>query len=179
MSFRLPTEFLEQHGPARVRELAVELATLLPFCSGHAGLSFNGELDLLGVIPEVLKYCFRYPGIDIPAPGSLSQKLSTRVRGISWLNFLGQPVLGEVGGASALRARLHSPGTSVQELEGARAVVTLGSWPEAGDTQRGELLPAYRELARVLEPWLFFEERNFHPHFPPEVKRRWERRFLD
>ncbi len=179
VSFWLPTEFLEQHGPAWVRELAVELATLLPFCSGHAGLSFNGELNLLDVMPEVQKYCFRHPGLDIPDLGSISYQLGTRVRGISWLNFLGQPVLGEVGGAPALRARLHSPGTSVQELKGDRAVVTLGSWPEAGDTQRGELLPAYRELAQVLEPWLFFEERGFHPHFPPEVKRRWERRFLD
>jgi len=179
VSFWLPTEFLEQHGPAWVRELAVELATLLPFCSGHAGLAFHGELNLLGVMPEVQKYCFRYPGLDIPYLGSISQALGPRVRGISWLNFLGQPVLGELGGASALRARLHSPGTSVQELEGERAVVTLGAWPEAGDTQRGEQLPAYRELARVLEPWLFFEERGFHPDFPPEVKRRWERRFLD
>jgi hypothetical protein len=179
VSFWLPTEFLEQQGPAQVRGLAVELATLLPFCSGHAGLSFNGELDLLGVMPEVHKRCFRYPGLDIPALGSLSQKLGTRVRGVSWLNFLGQPVLGALGGASQLRARLQSPDTSVQELEGARAVVTLGSWPEAGDTEGGDVLPAYRELARVLEPWLYFEERSFHPDFPPEDQRRWERRFLD
>ncbi|MDC0710711.1 DUF3396 domain-containing protein [Stigmatella sp. ncwal1] len=38
----LPTEFLEEQGPARVRELALDMAGSLPFCSGHVGLSFNG-----------------------------------------------------------------------------------------------------------------------------------------
>ncbi|WP_434379716.1 type VI immunity family protein [Melittangium boletus] len=38
VSFWLPTEFLEAHGPKHVRELALELAAPLPFCSGHAGV---------------------------------------------------------------------------------------------------------------------------------------------
>jgi hypothetical protein len=63
-------------------------------------------------------------------------------------------------------------------LEGERAVVTLGPWPEAGDTEQGLDLPAYRELARVLEPWLYQEPR-FHASAPIEDTRRWERRFLD
>jgi hypothetical protein len=67
----------------------------------------------------------------------------------------------------------------VQELAGDRALVTLGEWPEAGDTQRGDNLPAYRELARVLEPWLFFDPRGSVPCVRDEDARRWERRFLD
>jgi hypothetical protein len=179
VSFWLPTEFLEQHGPGRVRELALELAKPLPFCSGHAGLSFNCETDLLGVEREVHKLSFRNPGMDIPDPFLLSSDIGTRLKGVHWLNFLGQPVLGELGGAAALRARLHSPGTTVQELEGERAVITLGPQPEAGDTEQGRTLPAYRELARVLEPWLYrTESRHAHLEVPEHV-RRWERRFLD
>jgi hypothetical protein len=87
-------------------------------------------------------------------------------------------VLGEVGGSVALRSRLRSPGTTVQELDGDRAVVTLGEWPEAGDTEQGRTLPAYRELARVLEPWLY-EGPRFEQDFSPEERRRWVRRFLD
>ena len=60
-----------------------------------------------------------------------------------------------------------------------RAVVTLGEWPEAGDTEQGQTLPAYRELARVLEPWLYHREKVFSRDFPREDTRRWERRFLD
>jgi hypothetical protein len=174
VSFWLPSEFLEEHGPNRVRELALELAAPLHFCSGYAGLAFNAELDLLGIAEQVAKYCFRYPGMDISA---LQWKLGTRLWGVQWLTFLGQPVLGELGGAAGLRARLQEPGTTVQEMEGERAVITLGKWPEAGDTEQDQVLPAYRELARVLEPWLHQEERALH--FSPEQERRWVRRFLD
>lgn len=174
----LPTSYLEEHGPGRIRELSLELGAALPFCSGHAGLSFHCNLQVLGVEKKVREYCFRYPGLDIPDMNHLSLKLGTRLRGPAWLNFLGPPVLGELGGAAGLRARLSSPGTTVQELDEERAVVTLGPWPEAGDTEQGQQLPAYRELARILEPWLYREEP--HPSVEmPESTRRWERRFLD
>jgi hypothetical protein len=175
----LPTEFLEQQGPDRVRSLALELARLLPFCSGHAGLAFNGELDILGVKDEVRRYWWRYPGLDVVNIGHLASHLGTRVRGPHWMTFLGPPVLGELGGAEALQARLRSPGTAVHPLDAERAVVTLGEWPEAGDTEAGLLLPAYRELARVLEPWTYFREPLNEWDPQDAERRRWERRFLD
>jgi hypothetical protein len=175
-TFWLATEYLEEQGPGRVHELAIELASLLPLCSGSCGLAFIGELDAIGMPRRILPHGRRYPGIDIPS--NCSRNIGARVRGIHWVNFLGQPVLGELGGSSGLRARLHSPGTTVQGLPGDKAVITLGPWPEAGDTERGELLPAYRELARVLEPWLYLGESRT-PHETREETRRWERRFLD
>lgn len=179
VSFWLPTEFLEEHGPGRVRELALELAAPLPFCSGHAGLSFNGETEPLSMSGEAHTLCFRYPGFDIPKLDWMSCKIGTRVRGAYWLTFLGQPVLGELGGATGLRSGLFSPDTTVQEMDGERAVITLGRWPEAGDTELGQVLPAYRELARVLEPWTYYEEHITRPEFTARDRRRWERRFLD
>lgn len=178
--FRLPTEYLEEHGPGRVRELALELGAPLPFCFGQAGLSFNGPTNLAGVLRLIRDQCFRYPGMDIPGLEDLLMYLGTRVRGPSWLTFLGQPVLGELQGVAGLRSRLHSPGTTVQEMEGERAIVTLGEGPEAGDTEQGQTLPAYREFARVLEPWLYHEPfASPHDDFTPEDHLRWERRFLD
>ena len=84
----------------------------------------------------------------------------------------------QVGGVAGLRSRLSSPGTTVQELEAERAIITLGPWPEAGDTEQGKVLPAYRELARVLEPWLHQEKLRSRLPSDNEVM-RWERRFLD
>ena len=178
VSFWLPTEYLEEQGPQRVRELALELAAHLPFCTGHAGLSFNGESNLLLSEGEARQQCFRHPGMDVPNP-YVKSHLGTRVNGVHWLNFLGQPVLGELGGTAGLWTRLHSPDTTVQELDAERAVVTLGLWPEAGDTARGDVLPAYRELARVLEPWLYREEPRHARSEVPEQVHHWERRFLD
>jgi len=158
VSFWLPSEFLEEHGPERVRQLALKLAAPLPFSSGHAGLAFHAEIDVMGVERKVRELSVRYPAMDIPDPSLLSFKLGTRVKGVHWLTFLGQPVLGALGGAAGLRARLKSPGTTVQEMAGERAVVTLGEWPDAGDTEQGHGLPAsYQELARVLEPWFYLE----------------------
>jgi hypothetical protein len=178
-SFWLPTEYLEEHGPDRVRSLALALAACLPFNSGNTGLSFNCDTDLVGIEREVRKHCFRHPGMDIPKLSEYSLHIGTRVRGATWLTFLGEPVLGELGGAAGLRARLAAPGTTVQELDGERAVVSLGASPEAGDTEQGQVLPAYRELARVLEPWLFHEKHASGSSFTPEELLRWERRFLD
>ena len=179
VSFWLPTEYLEAHGPARVRQLALDIAEVLPFCSGHAGLSFNCDTSLLGVLRELRALCFRYPGMDIPEVSATAWQIGPRLRGPSWLTFLGQPVLGSLGGVEPLRAQLRSPDTTVQALGPERAVITLGAWPEAGDREHGHLLPAYRELARVMEPWLFHREPLGAGHFTPEDWRRWESRFLE
>ncbi|MDC0710738.1 DUF3396 domain-containing protein [Stigmatella sp. ncwal1] len=179
MEFWLPTEFLEQRGPERVQALALELAGPLPFCSGHAGLAFHGELTLLGVSEAIRKYGFLYPGLDIVRLERLASQLGTKVRSAHWMTFLGQPVLGALDGADTLRSRLSSPGTQVHALDPERAVVILGTWPEAGDSGHGLFLPAYRELAHVLEPWTFFEEHGFSLGFSSLDRRRWERRFLD
>jgi hypothetical protein len=178
-SFWLSTEYLEEHGPEQVRALALALAAPLPFSSGHTGLSFNCDMDLVGIEREIRKHCFRHPGMDIPKPSDFSLHVGTRVRGATWLTFLGEPVLGELGGAAGLRSRLKSSATTVQELDAERAVVTLGPYPEAGDTEQGQRLPAYRELARVLESWLFHEKPRSGSAFTPEDLLRWERRFLD
>ncbi len=176
-TFFLPTEFLEEHGPERVRELALDLAAELPFTSGHAGLSFNFPEALLDVTTPIREDAFRYPGLDMP-DSYVALDIGTRVKGAYWLTFLGQPVLGALGGVEGLRTRLLSPGITVQGMEGERAVVTLGHWPEAGDVQEGHTLPAYRELALMLEPWLYAFPSRWDG-FSREDMRRWERRFLD
>ena len=174
----LPTEYMEEHGPGRVRELAMEMASSLPFCTGYTGLAFSYDTGMISAHDEVRRLCFRHPGMDVSNMESISTDIGTQVRGATWLTFLGPPVLEELGGATALRALLQTPGTTVQEMEGQRAVVTLGPWPEAGDLEKGQTLPAYRELARVLEPWLFHEPHS-HPSIDMTDTRRWERRFLD
>ena len=171
-SFWLPTEYLEEQGPARVKELAVALARELPLSTGHASLAFNTLTDELGIDRILHELSFRYPGMDL-LDIDITRRIGTRPKGAYWLNFYGQPLLGELGGVTGLRERLSLPGVSVEEFEGDKALVALGEWPEA----EGAMRP-YRELARVLEPHLYQETVRW-PGFPPEDMRRWERRFLD
>lgn len=177
VSVSLPTEFLERQGPDTVKALALELAAGLPFSSGHGGLAVHLPNRSRQVMRALREDVFRYPGLDVPVPG-LTDTLGMRVEGVHWLNFLGPPVLEAVGGVSGLRARLHSPDTTVRELEGQRVLVALGQGPEAGDLTQGLALPAYRELARVLEPWLA-EAPSPWSGYSQEETRRWWRRFLD
>lgn len=179
VGFWLPTEFLEEHGPARVRQLALKLASILPFDTGHAGLFFSAILGYRETDEALSRICLRYPGMDIVDMESRATRLDGRVEGPSWLTFLSQPVLGELGGMEGLRTRLSSPSTTVEPLPGDRAVISLGPWPEAGDTDAGRNLPEYRELARVLGPHLYRPSGPWSPYFPEDVWQRWARRFLE
>ncbi|MET0401888.1 MAG: type VI immunity family protein [Cystobacter sp.] len=173
VSFSWPTEYLREHGPERMRELILELASPLPFSSGHAGLAVASAFSS-PAFEDIREQALRHPGLDVTR-GHTS--LGRGLDGVHWLNLLGQPVLGEVGGTEVLRARLGSPDTRVHELEGGRAWVSLGSGPEGGDMSRGDFLPGYREWARILAPWL-----SPCPGLKGaslEESRSWWHRFLD
>lgn len=177
----LPTEYLEEHGPSAVRELMLDMASGLLFATGHVGLSFDSVISDVFFTPRIRTELLRYPGISLHH-GSNPARMGTRVDGVHWLNFLGVPVLQELGGVPALSSRLHSSETTVQTIDDTRALVTLGDWPEAGDLIHGDALPTYREFGRVLEPWLnkpFNISRFRLEGFTQEESVRWARRFLD
>lgn len=179
LSVSVPIRFLTDHGPDKLRELALALAELLPSTTGHAGLSLSFTRGRSRILPIIKDELIRHPGWDVPNTGA-TLDLGDQIDGVHWLNFLGPSVLEAVGGAQTLRSRLSAPGTTVQELTGGRAVVSLGAAPLAGDTKLDEPLLAYRELARVLEPWLQpFRPFNTWDGFTEAEARRWWRRFLD
>jgi hypothetical protein len=177
LEFMLPIEFLAERGSEWIRQLAIDLGSELPWNFGHAGLALEVHFWARTLTPRLREAIRKHPGFDLSQLRELSLDLGTKVRAPAWLNFLGPPVLNELGGADALRARLHSPSTQVQSLSQDRALVSLGPAPEAGDTDAGDTLLAYRELARVLEPWLYAHQ-GFWGHLTQDEVRQWERRFL-
>jgi hypothetical protein len=176
---RLPTEFLEERGPERVRALALELAAELPFSSGYVDFVLCVSWAANSV--EALKLIrSRYQGVHLALSGA-TMNVNTWVDGVHWMNFLGQPVLGKLGGVSGLRERGVLPGGSIQEMSGMsgdRVLITLGERPEVGDVEAGQTLPLHRALARLLEPYLY-QRKSLLGHPAPEELLRWDRRFLD
>ena len=172
---RLPTEFLEERGPEQVRALALELAAELPFNSGYVDFVLcscsEDEVEALKLIRT------RYPGVHLAETGA-TMHVNTRVDGVHWMNFLGQPVLGKLGGVAGLRERLSLPGVSFQEMSGDRVLITLGERPELGDVDAGQTLQPHRALAQLLEPHLY-ERKAFFGNTIPEEVLRWDRRFLE
>ncbi|RKH28831.1 DUF3396 domain-containing protein [Corallococcus praedator] len=176
VQFILPTSWLKAHGPQRVRDLALALASRLPFNSGHVGLSATGFLDGATIMKDLVPQLLQHPGVDVMDLLLTAYDIGTRLRVPHWMTFIGDPSLSEMGGTDFLRAQLHTPGTTVESLDASRAVVTLGPAPEPGGPDQP--LPAYRELACVLEPWAFHATRG-PPAFPAATFQQWDRRFLD
>ncbi|WP_095982133.1 type VI immunity family protein [Melittangium boletus] len=185
-----PMTYLEQHGAERVRELALDMASQLRFVTGHGGLALHFYWGLSIADEAFRTELARYPGIDLRTAWPLPTRLGAQVDGVHWLNFLAQPALGQLGGATALRSRIHAPGTTVHAIDEDRVVVSLGEMPESGDLSVGQTLPSYREFAKVLEPWLepltlsettLSDEppRYSDMHFTADEARSWWRRLLD
>jgi hypothetical protein len=176
VAFSFPTEYLLEHGPAHFRVLALELARELPFNFGYASLAFISPGGLwYSARRELLPLLSRYLGLDLYRLGETSRIIGTRARGAYWLTFLGQPLLGQLGGTEALRQKLPFPDVSVQPLDGDRLLITLTEWPEAIDTEKKFYPAQYRELALLLEPF-FCEERTGWFSVDKEQMRHWMRR---
>lgn len=186
----LPIEYIEEQGPARVHQLALDMAAKLLFASGHAGLALRLYWWLPRVYDAFRLEALRYPGIDLREAWGHEDEVGLRLDGVHWLNFMGPPILSRLGGAMALGSRLRLGGTTVMQLDEERAVVSLGERPDAGDLKNGRALPSYREFARVVEPWLepLFLQPCEAPGGEPRhtsllltegEARRWWRRFLD
>ena len=172
---RLPTEFLEERDPERVRALALELAAELPFSSGYVDFVLCASQTRSVEALELIRP--RYPGVHFASNWAV-MNVGTRVEGIHWMNFLGQPVLGKLGGVSGLRERGGLPDGSLHEMGGDRVLITLGERPEMGDVEAGQTLAPHRALARLLEPFLYQRKARFGQPVPEELL-RWDRRFLD
>ena len=176
VAFSFPTEYLLEHGPARVRSLALDIAGELPFSFGYAGLAFVCPSGLwYAARRELLGPLSRYLGLDLYQLDETSRVIGTRARGAYWLTFLGQPLLGQLGGSENLRHKLAFPEVSFEPLEGERLLLTLGEWPDAIDTQKKVFLQQYRALAHLLEPFLY-EERTGWFSLDKDNMRRWLRR---
>jgi hypothetical protein len=142
VAFSFPTEYLLEHGPAQVRALALELAGGLPFSFGYASLAAVSPHGLwYAARRELLPLLSRYLGLDFYHLDETSRLIGTRARGAYWLTFLGQPLLGQLGGLESLREKLSFPEVSLQPLEGERLLITLSEWPEIIDTEK-KLSPA-------------------------------------
>ena len=105
-----------EHGPTHMRALALEIARALPFSFGYASLAFVCPRGLwYAARQELLEPLSRYLGMDLYFLDNTSMDIGTRARGAYWLTFLGQPLLGELGGSENLCSKLAFPEVSLDK----------------------------------------------------------------
>jgi len=164
LSFSFSTEYLLEHGPAHLRALALDIARELPLSFGYASLAVvTPRGGWYPVRKELLGLLCHYYGLDFYHLHGTSRRIGTGARGAYWLTFLGQPLLGHLGGTERLRQQLSFPEVSFQPMEGDRLLISLGEWPEALDTTQGQYVPQYHELACLLEPYFPDETMGWTP----------------
>ena len=179
VSFTFPTDYLLGNGAAHLRTLALELARELPFNFGYASFAIISSHGMWGAArwDYVEDLLARYPGLDLHHGTGFHSRLGTRALALAWLTFLGQPLLGHLGGIDALRNALPFPEVSLLPMDGDRVLVTLDEWPDPIDTQAKSIPPQYRALARLMEPFLFqYEGEGLS--LDQQHTNRWIRRFL-
>ncbi|WP_375742299.1 DUF3396 domain-containing protein [Corallococcus interemptor] len=179
VSFTFPTEYIKEHGASHLRALALQLGNELPFNFGYASFAVVSPQGLFSSadwnITEALLN--RYPGLDAYNNRELSAVIGTHALAPAWLTFLGQPLLGQLGGIDALRNALPFPEVSLLPMDGDRVLVTLDEWPDPIDTQAKAIPPQYRALAHLMEPFLFQYEGEGLLPFQQDTN-QWLRRFL-
>ncbi|GMU01793.1 hypothetical protein KH5H1_59130 [Corallococcus caeni] len=167
VSFAFPTQDLREHGALRMRALALELSEELPFNFGYVspaivsphGYWSSGDGHLLETLLT------RYPSLDLYHASAYSSVIGAHALSPAWLTFLGQPLLGQLGGINALRNALPFPEVSLLPMVGDRVLVTLDEWPAPIDIEREAIPPQYRALARLMEPFFFqYQGEALLPH---------------
>lgn len=179
LTFHLSRSAYLEKGPSEVRGFARTVAQRLPFSFGYASpcVLYHQEINVAA------KLARRFPGMDILNQTAAAASLNDKVAGVYWLSFFGPTLGSALGGAQRVRAALSGV-AEVTELSDGKVELAIGEEPEVGDRNRKLELPAYRVVARFLEPYLdipevvyFFEDDGITPDRQAMVD--WHRRFLD
>ena len=169
-------------GRDRFLERLVRWAGQLPFVHGYGGLAINQpeatdvrQLQSKGVY-EMAR---RHPGYEVDDCGGTVLVAGDAIKGVNWLTLISARFVERLGGAAALRGRF-SGSIALHEVSGG-LLIQAGPAPEAGDSEQGDLLPLYREVARALAPVRLATHPSLGPaelgSFGPEGTARWLRRF--
>lgn len=170
-------------GAAEFLDMAKRWCDRIPIRHGYGGLTINqaiarGDRQLnSGMLPRLAE---RFPGFEIDDCMGTVLVARDQIKGVNWLTLLGGDFLQRLGGLSALRSSpsealvLHPAGHGA-------VIVQAGRIPTRGDTQQGDDLSLYQEVARALRPICL----DSHPpigaaeagSFSPEGMNRWLRRF--
>lgn len=138
------------------------------FHSGACGYGFNylgetGEGRIRGPMTRWLgSHCLRHPGFECEI-NSVIRKLwryapdihplsLPLIKRVNWLSMVSDISLKALGGRKGVRSALgDDPAIEVHDLEHG-ALIRAGEAPQAGDVGRGDFIPAYRRVAKVLRP---------------------------
>jgi hypothetical protein len=161
--------------PAPFRDLVLEIASALPFRSGHAGLGFAyNDADPEEKRDEQLAaWNKRFHGVDAGSPDCSAPFASRHIRGVNWLTILDEEFVNTIGGRKALDAL--GPGIAIHALPRGVAI-QAGSGPRLGDVNELEDMTPYVKVNELLKP-IRAEEMYPPTDMTQDDAREWLARF--
>jgi hypothetical protein len=173
-----PEAVLEEPGrPEFVRHL-LSLAEKIPFQSGYAAPALipGADSDLSKARAVLAPLGLRHHGYDLARNDASSIDLGGKCRGARWITFLGEPLIGELGGIETLRAKLGE-GPEIETVGSGIAIIASED-PEVGDVNRNDRVESLRKVAAAIEPVTLFGDNLLNNAFEDvDDRERWERRF--
>lgn len=139
--------------PVDAIKWVTRLAELIPVRSGYAGFAF----EYSRYFPEegcehAWRQSMHHPAIEIHTPSGLERfaVLKDSIYTVNWLTVLDHAFVQQLGGLSALQARLPAR-VETYDLHNA-VLLRIGEKPAIGDVNHDDRLPDYREMHHVLQP---------------------------
>ncbi len=96
----------------------------------------------------------RYPELDAIDSHTLTDPAFNRaMSSINWINYVSDPLLDQLGGREAVRARIDASQTLSCADVGNCLMIQAGAFPTLSDASQNQLpLPGFGEAARLLKP---------------------------
>jgi hypothetical protein len=150
VSMAYPVSWAEDR-PEEFRDFVLEVASMFPFVSGHAGFAFEvSRYDSEQSQTYAWTKSMRHRGIDISRPALDAIAVGhDALKTVSWLTLLSEPLLKTIGKQQVRRALPQD--VSIIDLP-TGVVLQAGAQPASGDTNRKDYLPLYKEVYRVVAP---------------------------
>ena len=167
-------KFHDRYG--KVVETVQRWADSISVHYGYSGLSFNVSQGSIQQRHgwEAKRLAMRFQGFELEDASTTSLCCMTELKGVNWLTIVSHSMLEPLGGLSAIREKC-SQEIRIHPMRGG-VIIQAGPEPQVGDANRGETLPLYREVARVLKP---IRARSHWPFFGNVLGNDWMRRFND
>lgn len=181
LRFMVPPEHLTADASADAFvDLAMDVTKPFDFLSGHGGYAVyydnRSQADKFAAGAHVAPLMMRHPGVDIGSPMNTSLKTTDAIKGVNWLTALNASFCDALGGKETIRNRLSD---AVQLYDvGDGLLIRAGKHPQLGNVNRGNDLPLYREVNRVVRPLRLDNHRQIHG-MSMEQTETWFERFDD
>jgi len=145
----------EASRPDEVVEFVKSALVGVSLSSGFCGYSYywnTGNVTAQRRLAHVNReWLLRFPGLNYGDPITFLGFADLGLLGVGWLTLLCPSLVDSLGGEEAVRNALPEQ-AEVLPIPGAGIVIRAGEKPELGDVNRGELLPSYRKIGRILSP---------------------------